>query len=222
MALDHIDFVGNPNQRTPCILVLDTSGSMDGDPIEELNEGIKAFHQALTDDTHALTHVSIAIVTAGGSNAELLMDWTDATGFSPVPMKGDGPTPLGEALILALDLIEQVKAGYRSNGIQYTRPWLFFMTDGEPTDSPEVWAEAIRRCREAEMGKKAVIFPIAVQRGNVAKIGQTSSRSPVKLTGLNFKEFFVWLSGSLGQASRTAPGTDIQLPSLDSWGSVQS
>jgi len=222
MALENIDFVGNSNQRTPCIVVLDTSGSMAGEPIRELNEGVRALHQALNEDTHALTHVSLCLITAGGSGAEVLMDWTDATQFQPVDMQAAGVTPLGAALILALDRVEQYKGECRAQGIQYTRPWLFFITDGSPTDSDTTWAEAIRRCKEAEVGKKAVIFPITVQNGDQQKISEVTSRQVVQMTGLNFKEFFVWLSGSLGSASRQAPGTDVQLPSINSWANVQA
>ena len=150
------------------------------------------------------------------------MDWVDATKFEPIPMRPNGMTPLGEALILGLYKIEEIKTYYRDNGIQYTRPWLFFMTDGSPTDDQSVWSEAVRQCREAETGKKAVIFPIAVGSADISKIADVSSRQVAVLKGLNFREFFVWLSGSLGAASRTAPGTDVQLPSVDSWASVTS
>ena len=84
-----IDYSENPNQRTPCVLVLDTSGSMQaatangGTRIGALNEGIKLLEQSLKDDTTALVRVQLAIVTVGGpqNDADLMMDWTDATHF---------------------------------------------------------------------------------------------------------------------------------------------
>lgn len=222
MGLENIDLVGNSNQRTPCVLVLDTSASMEGAPIDELNAGLTELHSALNSDPYALTHVSLLIVKAGG-DAEIMMDWVDATNFQPIPMRTNGMTPLGEALVLALDKIEEVKDYYRQNGIQYTRPWLFFMTDGAPTDDGQVWSEAVRRCREAETGKRAAIFPIGVGgSADLKKISEVCSRQTVILKGLNFREFFVWLSSSLGAASRTTPGTDVQLPSVDTWASVTS
>lgn len=221
MSLEDIDFSGNPNQRTPCILVLDNSGSMDGEPIDELNNGIEELNRTLRLDPHALTHVQLSIVTAGGDSAELLLDWVDATEFTPMRLPAAGTTPLSAALILALDRIEDLKKTYRANGIQYSRPWLFCITDGEASDT-NLWGEAVKRCREAEAGKKAVIYPIAVTGANIEKLGQISNNSVAQLQGLSFTNFFVWLSGSLSRASKVAPGTDVQLPPTNGWGVVRT
>ena len=38
-----VGFVDNPEPRCPCVLLLDTSGSMQGQPISQLNAGLKQF-----------------------------------------------------------------------------------------------------------------------------------------------------------------------------------
>ena len=39
-TFDAAEFAENPEPRVPCVLLLDTSGSMTGKPIAELNEGL--------------------------------------------------------------------------------------------------------------------------------------------------------------------------------------
>ena len=48
------DLINNPTARVPVCLCLDTSGSMDGQPINELNEGVRLFYEAIREDETAL------------------------------------------------------------------------------------------------------------------------------------------------------------------------
>jgi uncharacterized protein YegL len=65
--LDQAEFADNPEPRCPVVLVLDTSGSMNGAPIQELNEGLRAFSSALKSDRLASLRVEVAVVAFGGS-----------------------------------------------------------------------------------------------------------------------------------------------------------
>jgi uncharacterized protein YegL len=60
-----VEFADNPEPRCPCILLLDTSGSMSGAKIAELNSGLQAFAEELRSDAMAAKRVEIAIVTFG-------------------------------------------------------------------------------------------------------------------------------------------------------------
>lgn len=220
-----IDYSENPNQRTPCVLILDTSGSMQaatangGTRIGALNEGIKLLEQSLKDDSTALVRVQLAIVTVGGpqNDADLMMDWTDATHFQAFTLKADGSTPLGRGLRIGLQLVEQIKSDLKSSGISYTRPWMMVITDGEPTDNTEEWSKAVMECKDAESNRKVEIFTIGVEGANMSKISELSSKPPLQLEGVKFKELFVWLSASLSAASRSRPGDKLELPSTDPW-----
>lgn len=64
--LDQTEFADNPEPRCPVVLVLDTSGSMNGEPIKELNEGLRAFTEALQNDPLASLRVEVALITFGG------------------------------------------------------------------------------------------------------------------------------------------------------------
>jgi len=201
-----IDYSDNPNQRTPCVLILDTSGSMQtatsngGTRIGALNEGIKLLEQSLKEDSTALVRVQLAIVTAGGpqNEADLMMDWTDATHFEAFPLKADGSTPLGRAMRIGLQIVEQAKINLNQSGISYTRPWMMVITD-------------------AEAGRKVEIFTIGVEGANMSKVAEISSKPPLQLEGMKFRELFVWLSASLSAASRSRPGDKLELPSTDPW-----
>ena len=118
--LREIDYGNNVAQRTLCVLVLDLSGSMviqagggsnaNGKRrIDMLNEGIEAFYNDLMKDETARNRVRLAIVIVGGVNdtAELMMNWTDAIDFFPIKFRENGMTPLGQGMLLALNLIEQ-------------------------------------------------------------------------------------------------------------------
>ena len=223
-----MDLGNNPNQRTPCVLVLDLSYSMrtSGDagiiPINELNQGLQSLEDALKSDPSAKTRVQLAIVAVGGpkGGASVLMDWTDVMEFEAFQLKADGNTPLGEGLHLALDLIEHGKQQLKSAGISYTRPWMMVISDGEPTSSEDVWNEAVSRCLAAQDQKKVELFSIGVAGANLQKLGEISRKPIYTLKAVKFKELFVWISSSLSAASRSRPGEKIQLDSTDPWRNV--
>ncbi len=223
-----VDYASNPNQRTPCVLVLDTSGSMENmtssgrTRIQELNLGLRAFHASLQEDPAALTRVQVGIITIGGpsDDASVLMDWTDANMFEPFDLVADHTTPLGEGMRLALAMVEQSKQNLRNAGISYTRPWIMVITDGDPTDDDATWRAAVQECQAAENGRKAEIFMIGVEDANLSMMSQLAKRPPLMLEGMKFKELFVWLSASLSAASRSRPGDNVQMANTDPWRNV--
>jgi len=220
--------IQNPNQRTPCVLVLDASGSMDTvtptgrSRMEELNAGLEALQEAIRSDDAAYSRVCIAIVVVGGqrSAAELMLDWTDAESFETFKMSAGGGTPLGAGMLMALELVEEAKRELRSAGITYTRPWIIAISDGEPTDDPSLWSKAISETQKAELDRKAEVFVVGVQGANLETLGKLSNRPAIALEGIKFKELFVWLSDSLAAASRSRAGENVQLPSADPWRNV--
>jgi uncharacterized protein YegL len=226
--MNAVDYSSNPNQRTPCLLVLDASGSMDTigasgkSRIQALNEGIKALEKSLRDDDTALTRVQLAIVSVGGptNDAEIMMDWTDANNFQAFPLTTGGATPLGKGIDLALGMIEDGKLQLKQAGISYTRPWMMVISDGEPTDDRSAWNTATQLCKAAEIDKKVEVFCIGVEGANLKTLGELCLKPPLMLDGVKFKELFVWLSSSLSAASRSRPGASLELPSTDVWRNV--
>lgn len=221
-----VDYVNNPNQRTPCVLVLDASYSMSTKTssgktrIQLLNEGLKEFEKALRSDSTALTRVQVSIVLVGGPNstAELLMDWTDANYFTAFKLKEGGNTPLAEGLELGLNLVETAKSNLNQSGLSYTRPWMLVMSDGEPTSLQSDWKAAAEKCKQAITNKKVMIFPIGIDSASGGKrLDEISDRPCIDMQETKFNEFFVWLSESLSAVTRSRPGDTVELPDTDPW-----
>jgi uncharacterized protein YegL len=217
-AIPDVSLVDNSEQRTPLVLVLDCSGSMSGEPIDQLNAGLKLLEQELKDDVIAAKRVRVLLVEYGGMDTAAVSGaWCDAMDFAAPALSANGTTPTGAAVELALQEIEDEKQRFRSAGVAYTRPWLFLMSDGQPTDA---WESAAAQCRDAEKQNKAAVFPIAVGEADMAVLGQFSrngERGVKRLQGLQFKELFLWLSASMRVVSNSTPGGQVQLPSTDSW-----
>ena len=208
----------NNSQRLPCVLVLDGSTSMEGPPINELNAGLKLLEDELKQDDIASQRVQLLVIRFGDNGkVEVLSDWKDAMDFSAPYIEANGNTPLGQAVVLAMAKIEEQKQRYRTNAIPYNRPWLFLITDGEPTDS---WEQAATQCRNEEQSGKLVFFGIGVGSANMEILGRFSTRKPMLLQGLKFRELFVWLSQSSKTASKAAQGTNVQLAPPSDWAQV--
>jgi uncharacterized protein YegL len=213
------EFAENPEPRCACVLLLDTSGSMQGAPIQQLNMGLKSFKDELLTDSLASKRVEVAVVSFGDS-AQLVTDFSDAAAFEPPALVANGLTPMGAAVWDALARLETRKELYRSNGVAYYRPWVFLITDGEPTDDFGAAAQAVR---DGEAAGKFSFYAVGVMDANLEKLAQIAppNRPPVKLDGLRFRDLFVWLSKSMKTVSRSNIGQTVAVDP-PGWTTVQT
>ncbi|PWS34461.1 hypothetical protein DFH01_25960 [Falsiroseomonas bella] len=213
------DLVANPEPRCPCLLLLDTSYSMNGQPIAELNEGLRTFKEELTSDSMAMQRVEVAMMTFGP--VQTLLDFQTADVFQPPHLTASGDTPMGAAITQGLDMLEARKATYKQAGVGYYRPWVFLITDGAPTDHWQAAADRVRAGDGSER-KAFSFFAVGVEGADMGRLTQicSPSRPPIKLKGLSFRELFIWLSSSLSGVARSQPGQMVALPPPTGWSAV--
>lgn len=221
MALDirADDLVDNPTPRVPVSLCIDTSGSMAGEKIRELIEGIALFYEAIDEDEDAHDSAEVSLV-AFNSGADLIQDFASIDRLErEISISPSGLTHLGEGVNLALDTLENRKSLYSDTGVLYYQPWLVLMTDGQPNGDKVALARAIERVTGMVANKKLTVFPIGIGTdADLGVLGRFSpGKPPLRLQGLNFKEFFEWLSKSVSKVSQSMPGGE---PPID-WGSIR-
>lgn len=212
----NIGFAQNPDNRCPCILLLDISSSMKGAPIEALNEGLRAFQQDINQDDMARRRVEIAIITFGGG-VSVLQPFVRARDFVAPTLDAHGSTPMGKAIECALDLLQRHKRQLMNAGVQYYRPWIFLVTDGAPTDE---WKMAAQLVHDEEKAESLAFFAVGVGNARMDILEKISARRPTRLQGLKFREMFLWVSESQKRVSISSVGDKVKLSPIDDWSEI--
>jgi uncharacterized protein YegL len=205
-ALPDID-IRNSQKRCPLVLVLDVSYSMEGNPIQQLNDGLKVLKQELLKDDTAKNSVDMAIVTFGGA-VELAHDFATVEAFNPPTLVATDNTPMGEAIEYALQILEERQDQYKNYGFKCYKPWVWLITDGCPNDDSP-WQEAAQKLLKTKKigGKdefKVFFCAVAVEGADINMLGQIAQpdNPPVLLNALDFKTMFKWLSMSIGSQAQ--------------------
>jgi len=213
MILRQQDLVSNPTTRLPVCLCLDVSGSMHGEPIEELKKGVRYFFEAIKSDEIARYSVELSIVVFQ-SSVTTILDFANIDRQRIPSLTASGFTSMGAGVELALDILEKRKSEYSSKGVDYYQPWMVLMTDGYPTDNTST---AISRVNRLGGSKKLTLFSVAIGNGadiSILKQFSTMNQNAVlKVKSAQyFKDFFEWLSQSVAMVSQSIPGEKITAP----------
>ncbi|MGV3615767.1 MAG: vWA domain-containing protein [Fimbriimonas sp.] len=211
------DMFLNTERRCPVVLLQDTSTSMTTS-IAKVNEGLQMLRNDLMADRLAAQRVEIAVITFGP--VRLIQDFVTVDRWLPPRLHAEGPTPMGEALRYAVKQVKIRKRAYREAGIPYYRPWIWLVTDGEPTDK---WEESLDDIQSEVRNGGIEMFTIGTDEANFEILRRISHpRPPVRLQEARYREMFVWLSQSLKPVSKSTLGSELELPTPSSWGRIES
>jgi len=204
----------NTAQRCPVMLLIDTSGSMQGDRINAVNSGLAALKAHLADDPVAKISVELAVMTFN-SKVSLVRDFSSLQEFEPPVLTAEYQTFLGEGVTQALSAINDRKRMLKDAGLPYYRPLLFIFTDGNPEgELPTVIEDAQRRLAEATKRKEVEVFPIGIGDGiDLDQLTRIAGKQALRLDEAKWAELFKWLSASVAAVSRSAgAGNQAALP----------
>jgi uncharacterized protein YegL len=198
-------------RRLPVYLLLDTSGSMMGEPIEAVRQGLRALVADLRGDPQALETAYLSVITFSG-NAQQVSPLTELLAFQEPVLDAAGPTSMGEALMLLEDCLEtEVRKASETQKGDW-RPLIFLMTDGQPTDD---WEEAAARIKQKKVGN---IIACAAGSGADSRVLKHLTETVVELQNLEpdaLKAFFKWVSGSIKTTSQGLAQINPDAPALN-------
>ena len=214
---DPNQFIDNPEQRTPCIVMCDTSTSMAGGRIDQLNRGLHALVRAVSSDSLTLSRVELAIGQFGNT-VGLAHPFATADRIRVPTLVAHGSTPMGAAMTLAADTVTARAKEYRKAGIACLVPLVFLISDGEPNDD---WKGPAQRIAEMERKKQLALFPIGVDGADIKMMSSIGERPALMLRSANFLELFQWMGELLCQYSMSRPGDRVPVPT-PSWAEVRT
>lgn len=204
---------GSSGYKLPICLVLDKSGSMSERQgrivkIDELNKNVVNFLNYVINDPKARKMCDLCIISFGGERPTVESGYTSVDKIKFTPLVSNGRTPMGEAVNLAIDLLEKRRAYYKTAGIEHYKPIMLLMSDGEPTD---VYNHAAQRMGQMVLDKKLKIFPVGIgDRYNHNILSMFSPVLPPKR--INDVQGFMKLFELLSRSSSN-PADD----SIDKW-----
>lgn len=199
-------------RRLPIYLLLDCSGSMAGEPIEAVRQGIKALLADLRSDPQALETAFLSVITFS-SHAQQVCPLTELMSFQEPNLDATGSTALGEALKLLEEALDREVRKSTATQKGDWRPLVFLMTDGQPTDN---WEYAADRVKQRRVGN---LIACAAGPGADANLLKRVTEIVIKLDSLqpdSMKAFFRWVSSSIKVTSanvvQVPADTPVSLP----------
>ncbi len=198
-------------RRLPVYLLLDCSGSMSGEPIEAVKQGIKALLSELKGDPQALETACLSVITFN-STARQISPLTELMLFKEPELTAGGATALGGALTVLADCIRNEVRTSTATQKGDWKPLVFLLTDGAPTDNLDDGIEALK-----QVSTSNIIACAAGANANTNTLRKITNNVLMmnNLTAGDLAAFFEWVSSSIKASSKSIdakPGEAIQLP----------
>jgi uncharacterized protein YegL len=217
--MSDLDFI----RRRPIYLLIDTSNSMQGAPIQAAQQGVQLIHNELNNNPHAIETVYLSIITFSDT-ARQIVTLSSVENFTPPVFKAGGSTAMGAALTLLDQAIErEVRKATAASKADY-RPLVFLLTDGAPTDEWRSPSQKLKARTDRKIGSLVALAcgpsaNVTVLREITNDVLLMSDTSPDAI-----RQFFRWVSSSIQKTSqRLDTQTDagaleiVALPDVVKW-----
>ena len=198
-------------RRLPVYLLLDTSGSMTGEPIEAVKNGVQMMLHSLRQNPQAIETAYVSIITFD-NEAKQIVPLTDLASFQMVDIKAQSTTSMGAALALLADRMETEITKTTTEQKGDWKPLTFIMTDGIPTDD---WQTGFNKLKQVNKG---LVVGCAAGSGADDKILKQITSSVVRLDNADsesISKFFQWVTASIATTSIKVEETGIELSGID-------
>ena len=198
-------------RKLPVYLLLDTSGSMSGEPIEAVKNGVQVMISSLRQNPQAIETAYISVITFD-SEAKQIVPLTDLASFQMVDIRATGTTALGAALTMVSNCIDNDVAKTTHEQKGDWKPLVFIMTDGIPTDN---WQNGLN-----EFKKRKVAFTVACGAGhnadtNILKQITANVVSLDTADSQSIAKFFTWVTASIGVSSTKVEDSGKEITGLN-------
>lgn len=200
-------------RRLPVYLLIDTSGSMKGEPIEAVKVGLESMVASLRQDPYALETVNLSIITFD-REIKTIMQMTplEDVQLPDIITPDSGPTHTGAALEELCRRVDHDVALSTKERKGDWMPLLFLLTDGKPSDI-QVYNDIIPEVKKRHFA--SIIACAAGMHAKTEPLKQLTDQvySLDTMDSSNFKSFFKWVSASIGIGNKSIGSTeDIVLP----------
>lgn len=197
-------------RRLPVYLVLDVSGSMHGEPIEAVRNGMQMLVSTLRTDPYALETAFLSVVTFD-EKARQAVPLTELMAFQPPNIEAGSTTSLGDALKVVKECIEREVKKTTAEEKGDWKPLVFIMTDGQPTDD---WEKGLNEFRKVKTG---MVIACAAGPQADTKILKQITEVVVSLDTADSSTigaFFKWVSASIQTSSKKVDLTKAESSEL--------
>ena len=185
------------------LFLLDTSGSMEGEPINELVSAINRFKMEVCEDKTTRDVLDIAIVEFN-STVRVVQEFVPIEYMEPVSLNASGGTDMNDGLKTAIDMVVERGRFYRRSGTQPYCPWIVMITDGYPSNSIDNVAEEILSLDNQD---KLRLWSLAVKGADTKLLNKLGhGKRVLELEGYDFSKFFDWVNKSMRSISESSPG----------------
>ena len=137
MAFDPSKYTVAKAKPLPVVLLLDTSSSMNAggeqSKIAELDSAVRDMIKDFAHEEQLETEIQVSVITFGYDGVKLALPYTNASKVEMKKLEAQGNTPMGTALRMAKDMIEDKE----TTPSRAYRPLVILCSDGAPNDDWE-------------------------------------------------------------------------------------